>query len=80
MTTEMDRAWRNEAFATALEELFRRYPLPAYKYQRVMWRRTYDRATALYNARTGCPLYMIDIFAHKVPPQEIAAVHTLIFG
>lgn len=80
MTPEMDRAWRNQAFVSALEELFRRHPLPTYKYPKVAWRREYDRKTALYNARTGCPVYMIDIFAHKVPSQEIRAIHALIFG
>lgn len=71
---------KNEAFAKALEGLYKMYPLPEYKYPRVAWRRQYERDTALDNARDGCPLYMIDIFAHKVPRQEIEAIHTLIYG
>ena len=80
MTTTLEQAWQHQAFADALKELYKRYPLPKYKYRKVEWQRENDRRTAVYNARTGSPLYMIDIFAVKVPPKEIAAVHTLIFG
>lgn len=71
---------KNRAFAKALEELYKRYPLPEYKYPKVFWRNHHDRDTAVRNARQGCPLYMVDIFAHKVPQQEIQAIHTLIYG
>jgi hypothetical protein len=71
---------KDEAFAAALEELFKRYPLPEYKYRKAMWHRQHGREVAIRNARAGSPLYMIDCFAHKVPRHEIAAVHTLIFG
>jgi ribosomal protein L32E len=80
MTTPMERAWQNEAFASALKELFKRYPLPKYKYQKVAWRRDNDRQVALRNARAGNGLYLITMFAHKVPPQEIETVHALIYG
>lgn len=71
---------RHRAFAAALEELYRRYPLPKYKYPKVMWQRAHDRDVAVRNALRGCPIYMINVFAHKVPPEEIKAVHTLIYG
>jgi hypothetical protein len=71
---------KNEAFAKALEGLYKMYPLPEYKYQKVRWQRLHDRETALRNALHGDPLFMIDIFAHKVPKQEIEAIHTLIYG
>lgn len=71
---------KNEAFAKALEGLYKMYPLPEYKYLKVSWRRENDRVTAIRNARDGCPLYMIDIFAHKVPRQEIEAIYALIYG
>lgn len=71
---------KNEAFAAALEQLYKQYPLPEYKYPKVFWSKSHDRDTAVLNARQGCPLYMIDIFAHKVPQDEILAVHTLIYG
>ena len=71
---------KHKAFACALRELFERYPLPAYKNRKVQRQRENDRMTALRNASTGSPLYMIDIFAHKVPPREIQTVHALIYG
>lgn len=71
---------KNDAFAEALKELYKRYPLPEYKYRKVNWRRESDRDTAVRNARSGCPLYMIEIFATKVPMVEIQAIHTLIYG
>lgn len=75
MTPEQHRA-----FAAALEELFRRYPLPEYKHRKTAWQREYDRSVAIWNARKGDPLWMIEIFAHKVPLDEIRAIHTLIYG
>lgn len=71
---------KNEAFAAAIEQLYKLYPLPEYKYPKVFWRKCYDRETAIDNARSGCPLYMVDIFAHKVPKQELENIHTLIYG
>lgn len=71
---------KNEAFAVALEQLYKMYPLPEYKYPKVFWRKYHDRDTALYNARAGCPLYMVDCFAVKVPQQEIQNIYTLIYG
>lgn len=71
---------KHKAFAAALEGLYKMYPLPDYKYPKVMWQRIYDRDTAIRNARSGCPLYMIDVFAHKVPHDKIKAVHALIYG
>jgi hypothetical protein len=80
MTSSLEQAWQHQAFADAIKELYKRHPLPKYKYAKVAWQRKYDRDTAVYNARTGSPLYMIDIFAVGVPRDELAAVHTLIFG
>jgi hypothetical protein len=71
---------KNEAFAKALEGFYKMYPLPEYKYPKVMWKRMNDRDTALRNARSGAPLYMVDIFAVHVPPKEIEAIHALIYG
>lgn len=71
---------KHNAFAAALEGLFKMYPLPEYKYPKVRWQREYDRGQALRNARHGDPLYMIDIFAHKVPTKEIEAIRALIYG
>lgn len=71
---------KHKAFAAALEGLYKMYPLPEYKYPKVRWQRISDRATALNNARRGDPLYMIDIFAHKVPTKEIEAIRALIYG
>jgi hypothetical protein len=71
---------KNEAFAKALEGLYKMYPLPEYKYPKVAWRREYDRNTAVYNARHTGDLFLVEVFAHKVPKQEIEAIHTLIYG
>lgn len=71
---------KHDAFAAALEELYKMYPLPEYKYRKVEWRRIHDRETAVRNARAGSPLYMIDCFTHKVPYQDLKAVYTLIYG
>lgn len=71
---------KNRAFAAALEGLYKLYPLPEYKYRKVMRRAENDRETAIRNARDGCPLFMVDTFAVKVPRQEIENIHTLIYG
>lgn len=71
---------KHKAFAAALEELFRRYPLPEYKYPKVAWSRRYDREVAIRNAREGAPLFMIDVFVHRVPPTEIRTIHALIYS
>lgn len=76
MTPEQHRA-----FAAALEELFRRYPLPEYKFQKVRWRREYDRDRALGYARSGDPLWMVEVFIDRhVPQDEIRNIHNLIYG
>lgn len=71
---------KRKAFADALKELFKRHPLPIYKYRRVQWNRENDRDTAIRNARSGSPLYMIDVFIDcHVPRNEINAVYALIY-
>lgn len=71
---------KHRAFAAALKGLYDMHPLPEYKYPKVRWQREYDRGQALRNARQGQPLFMVELFAWKVPPREIEAVHTLIYG
>jgi hypothetical protein len=71
---------KHRAFAAALEELYKKYPLPEYKYRKRMWRRIHDREAAVRNALSGSPLFMIDCFTHKVPAQELRAIHALIYG
>lgn len=80
MTTELERAWQNEAFATALRGLYEMHPLPDYKYQKVRWRHENDRERAVIHARCGGDLFLVEMFAVKVPPREIEAIHTLIYG
>lgn len=77
--SEQDRA-KHRAFAAALKGLYEMYPLPEYKYRKVQWQRENDRAAAVRNALSGSPLFMVDIFAHKVPRQEIENIHKLIYG
>lgn len=71
---------KHKAFASALRELFKRYPLPKYKYRKVQWQRENDREVAIRNALSGSPLYMVNCFISFVPPREIEAVHSLIYG
>lgn len=76
MTTEKSRA-----FGAALEELFRRYPLPEYKYQKTKWKRENDRETAVRNARAGGDLFLVSIFLDRsVPHKEVETLRNLIFG
>jgi hypothetical protein len=77
MTTE-----KNRAFAAALEELYLRYPLPEYKYRAVRQKNEGYRYTAL-NMAARLPhgdLFVIEMFAVKVPHDILRSVHTLIFG
>lgn len=71
---------KHRAFAAALKGLYELYPLPAYKYRKVQWQREHDRETAIRNARSGSPLFMVDIFAVKVPSDQIRNIHALIYG
>lgn len=71
---------KHEAFAAALKELYKLHPLPNYAYAKVSWRRNYDRDTALRNARQTGDLFLVEMFAAKVPVHEIRAVHSLIYG
>ncbi len=71
---------KHEAFAAALLELYRVHPLPKYKYPKIAWRRQYDRDTALRNAHQMGDLFLVEMFASKVPVHEIRAVHSLIYG
>jgi len=71
---------RHQAFADAIKELYKRHPLPEYKYAKVRWQREYDRHIAVKNALDGCPLYMIDIFITGVPSKKLLAIHTLIYS
>ena len=80
MTISVEDDDKHRAFAAALKGLYDMYPLPPYKYRKIQWQRENDREVAVRNARSGSPLFMVDIFAVKVPRQEIEAVHTLIYG
>lgn len=71
---------KHHAFVAALKALYEMYPLPAYKYRKVQWQREHDRRTALHNARAGDPIWMIELFAVKVPNVEIRNIHSLIYG
>lgn len=71
---------QNTAFAAALRELYEMHPLPDYKYQKVRWRSENDRERAFEYARCYGDLFMVEMFAVKVPHAEIRNVHTLIYG
>lgn len=73
---------KNLAFAAALEELYLRYPLPEYKYQAVRQKNENYRDTALNLAARGHhgDLFVIEMFAAKVPHDILRSVHSLIFG
>ena len=79
---------KHAAFAAALEELFSRYPVP--KYEHEIWYAV--RETALRRARDGlfystsAPVFYrqrAEDLARTdwgVPPEEVVAIHTLIYG
>lgn len=73
---------KNLAFAAALEELYLRYPLPEYKYQAVRNRNESYRDTARNMAArpSHSDLFLIEMFAVKVPHDILRSVHSLIFG
>lgn len=69
---------KHAAFAAAAEELFKRYPL--YGEQHAM--RRLERVEFVENARDGMYLSTayIPIGAIFVPPDELFALHGLIYG
>lgn len=71
---------KHEAFAAALLELYEVHPLPQYKYPKIAWRCQYDRDIALGNARQTGDLFLVEMFASKVPVHEIRSIHSLIYG
>lgn len=80
MTQSPNDKQKNDAFAKALEGLYKQYPLAESQYRKVNWRRESDRRTAIRNAQSGSPLFMIELFAVQVPRDEIRTIHALIYG
>lgn len=69
---------KHEAFAAAAEELFKRYPLSGDQHAH---RRVY-RSDFVKGARDGIYLRtdFIPVGAIFVPPDELFAIHALIYG
>jgi len=70
---------QNTAFAAALDELFRQYPMN-FKTKSVMKKNERDRCYALDYALRSGDLFLARMFAAHVPSKEIEAVHALIYG